>query len=256
MHNFNLYAKYYNLFYADKQYGHETDYIYKLIQNHLPHAEKILDLGCGTGGHALEYAKKGLNVVGMDRSKQMITLANSALQKNDKINQNIKFINDDARSFQLDDNFDVVTSLFHVMSYQVHNSDIINVLKTVKKHLKPGGIFIFDYWYGPAVLTHRPEKRQKKIMDDDTEIIRKAVPKIISEQNCVEVSYNIQIKELSSCSINEINELHKMRYFFLPELLNFFYQSGLKPLACYEWLTEKSPDFDSWYAVHILQKEG
>ena len=255
MDNFNLYAKYYNLFNVDKNYDLETNYVYSLIQTFRPHAEKVLDLGCGTGGHVLEYAKKGLNVVGMDRSKQMITLANKALQKSGKINRSIKYIEADAKNFQLDDNFDVVTSLFHVMSYQVHNSDILNVLNTVKTHLKPGGIFIFDYWYGPAVLTHRPEIRQKKIKDDNTEIIRNARPKIIPDQNCVEVNYNILIKDLSSHSTNEINELHKMRYFFIPELLNFFDQAEFKPLACHEWLTEKSPGFDSWYAVHILQKE-
>ena len=41
--------------------------------------------------------------------------------------------------------FDVVISLFHVMSYQVSNSDIMEAFATARRHLNPGGIFIFDF---------------------------------------------------------------------------------------------------------------
>ena len=42
-------------------------------------------------------------------------------------------------------------------------NSIKNTFKTVNKHLKNGGIFIFDFWYGPAVLRDLPTKRVKKV---------------------------------------------------------------------------------------------
>lgn len=55
-----------------------------------------------------------------------------------------------------------MTSLFHVLRYQITNNDVLDMLSTVKLHLKPGGLFILEFWYGPAVLMDRPEKRVKR----------------------------------------------------------------------------------------------
>lgn len=71
----------------------------------------------------------------------------------------MKFYRGNITEFRLNKKFDTVLALFHVMSYQVGNNDIINVLKNTSEHLERGGVFIFDCWYGQAVLTDRPSVR-------------------------------------------------------------------------------------------------
>ncbi|MCB0744230.1 MAG: class I SAM-dependent methyltransferase, partial [Ignavibacteriae bacterium] len=76
MNKFNLYAKYYDLLYNDKDYQGEVDYINKLIKtnsNQSSHA--ILDLGCGTGIHANLFTNLDYQVDGVDMSPQMIERA-------------------------------------------------------------------------------------------------------------------------------------------------------------------------------------
>ncbi|MGZ7180607.1 MAG: class I SAM-dependent DNA methyltransferase, partial [Halobacteriota archaeon] len=73
---FDRYAQYYDLFYRDKNYTDEVDYVDALIEKYaLGKPATILDLGCGTGGHAVLLAKKGYDVTGVDRSDAMLAIA-------------------------------------------------------------------------------------------------------------------------------------------------------------------------------------
>ncbi|WP_341999478.1 hypothetical protein [Chlorogloeopsis sp. ULAP02] len=63
---FGNYARYYDLLYRDKDYVGEALFIRRLIQNHAPEAQDILELGCGTGNHAVLLAKEGYKVHGVE----------------------------------------------------------------------------------------------------------------------------------------------------------------------------------------------
>lgn len=76
---FKKYAKYYDLFNKDKDYGKEADYVHALIQKYAPDAKAILDLGCGTGQHDFFLAEKGYSVIGVDMSEEMLSIANTQL---------------------------------------------------------------------------------------------------------------------------------------------------------------------------------
>lgn len=113
---FKDYAKYYNLLYSDKDYKKETDYIESLIRRYLPDNNNlVLDAGCGTGKHAILLAERGYHVTGIDRSEEMIGIAD------ENRNDNSDFHVMDITHFELDTRFDVVISLFHVASYQTSN---------------------------------------------------------------------------------------------------------------------------------------
>lgn len=212
MDNFKLYAEYYNLLYCDKDYKSEADYVEKLFLESKPDAKTILDLGCGSGKHGYEFYKKGYEVTGVDLSEMMLDLAKE-LPGN-----NIKFHLGDVRTVELNKKFDVVVSLFHVLSYQQSNDDVEKFFNTAKKHLAPDGIFICDFWYGPGVLNDKPVIRKKILENENIKIIRIAEPEIHFDKNIVDVNYTMLIKDKSTNVQTEINEQHKMRYFFLPEI--------------------------------------
>jgi SAM-dependent methyltransferase len=80
MSTFDLYAAYYDLLYRDKDYSEEVDYVNSLILAHRGVQElSILELGCGTGGHATYLAKSGQTVYGIDVSPQMVKKAKDNL---------------------------------------------------------------------------------------------------------------------------------------------------------------------------------
>ncbi len=72
---FGEYAPLYNLMYGEKGYGEEADFVLAQIRACKSPIADLLDLGCGTGTHALRFAQAGLNVLGVDLSADMLSLA-------------------------------------------------------------------------------------------------------------------------------------------------------------------------------------
>ena len=109
----------------------------------------MLDLGCGTGGHAVPLAERGYDVVGVDRSPDMLQ---RAMQRG----SSARFQLGEIGSLDLGETFDAVLLMFAVLGYQVGNADVQAALATARRHLHTTGLLFADLWYGPAVLAERP----------------------------------------------------------------------------------------------------
>jgi len=253
MNVFGDYSRYYDLLYKDKDYAAEANYIHGLIHQVAPQAKKILNLGCGTGTHDVLLSLQGYSVTGVDMSEEMLAIAKAKISASMELSASLQFHQGDIRNVCLGTSFDVVISLFHVMSYQTGNMDFMAALSTAKDHLSPKGIFIFDCWYGPAVLTDRPVVRVKRLEDDKTSIVRIAEPLLYPEKNLVDVSYTVFIKDKIGGSVHELKETHTMRYLFSPEVEMMLSNAGFKILTSEEWMTKKTLGFDTWGALFVCQ---
>ena len=245
-----LYTQYYDLLYSDKDYNREVEYVDKLIKENKENAKFILDMGCGTGKHAELFCEKGYIVHGIDISKDMLRIAESRRTKRD---DKLSFSHSNIQKLKLNKKFDVIISLFHVLSYQNNNDDLIKTFEVAKNHLNCGGIFIFDFWYGPAVLTDLPVIRVKRLENKNIKITRIAEPILHSQKNIVDVNYDLFLEDKRNKSISKMKELHKMRYFFDTELEFICEKIDFKIEKKYEWLSYKSPDFNSWNVVWIVK---
>jgi SAM-dependent methyltransferase len=152
----------------------------------------------------------------------------------------------DIRTIRLDQQFDAIVSLFHVFSYQTTNQDLQATFATVNAHLKPGGVLIFDCWYGPAVLSDRPTVRIKRLEDKEISITRIAEPVMHPNENLVNVNYQVFIKDKHNGAVEELQETHTMRYLFKPEVDLLFKASQLELIASHEWMTKSEPGFNTW----------
>lgn len=234
---FETYAKYYDLLYKDKDYNREANYILGLIKRFNPGTKTILELGCGTGKHAKLIGQNGYDIFGIDLSEEMLSKAK-------KIGVNCALA--DVRSFNAHKKFDTVLSLFHVASYQTTDKDVQDYFNTASIHLEKGGIFIFDLWYKPAVLTQIPEKRIKNLENEEFEIIRTCNPLHLPQKSIVEVNYDINIKDKINNKSDVIQEKHVMRYFSKEEIINFAQHSSFKIIHSEEWLTGETPSEKTW----------
>jgi predicted TPR repeat methyltransferase len=251
---FANYSNYYDLLYRDKDYASESAYVLGLIREHRSDAHYILDLGCGTGTHAHHLAEMGVSVHGVDRSETMLEQArNRCGTASSAVADKLAFSQGDAREVRLGKDFDAVVSLFHVLSYQVRNEDVLNTFATAKAHLRSGGVFVFDCWYGPGVLTDRPVVRVKRLEDDGISVTRVAEPTLHSGENVVDVDYTILVRDRTTCITEELRELHRMRYFFLPELRLLASCTGLEITRAYEWMKKSEPGLATWNACLVAR---
>ncbi|HSU39038.1 MAG TPA: class I SAM-dependent methyltransferase [Polyangiaceae bacterium] len=244
---FGNYSRYYDLLYRHKDYRGESAYIHSLIEKHRPGARTLLDLGCGTGRHASLLAERGYDVTGVDRSPDMLAEARARGASGGRT----EFVEGDLRSARLGREFDVVVSLFHVMSYQTTNADLAAAFATLRAHLAPGGLFIFDCWYGPAVLNLRPAVRVLRLEDDRTAVTRLAEPVLHPNANVVDVNYHVFVKDKQTSQVSELREKHSMRYLFAPEVEFLLASAGLTARGLEAFMAEGGPGLDTWTAVFL-----
>ena len=244
------YSRYYDLLYRDKDYAGEANYIAGLIRRYAPQAISVMEIGCGTGAHAAELAQRGFEVSGVDMSEGMLEAADhrrSSLAPD--IASKPSFAHGDARSVRLDRKFDVVISLFHVMSYQTSNADLGHAFTTAREHLKRGGVFIFDCWYGPAVLRQWPTVTEKNLSDESTDVHRKATPEIHVNGNIVDLNYTVLVKDKATGVAETLRETHRMRYLFAPEVELALETAGMKLIDSRAWMSDDPPSVGSWGAL-------
>jgi SAM-dependent methyltransferase len=249
---FGLYSRYYDLLYADKDYAAESDYLRRVLEQHAPGARRLLDLGCGTGSHALALAGLGFDIVGVDISEGMIARAQQRSAAADTGRMTFRL--GDVRTHREPGPFDAVLSLFHVMSYQTRNADLLAAFGTAATHLDPGGVFAFDFWYGPAVLAQLPQVRVKRLADSATKVLRIAEPILRDHENLVEVNYTVQVQDLANGVREEITEQHLMRYLFLPEIDLLLGAVGLQRIDAREWLTDAPLSSRGWGGFVVARK--
>ena len=241
-------GKYYDLFYKDKDYDSEAKSIHKkLIENHVK-GRNILELGCGTGKHAISFSELGYKILGIEQSQSMI---DSAIEV-----ENFRCIQGDIRKIKLKEKFDSVISLFHVISYQITNQSLLSVFKTANDYLNKNGIFLFDVWYNPAVLHQKPTVKIKKIKTDTNEITRIAEPELLVNSNQVNVKYTFYDFNYVANKVKISEEIHPMRYFTIPEIKFYAENSGFSVIEILELPSGAQPSIDTWGVYFILKKNG
>jgi SAM-dependent methyltransferase len=216
------YAGAYDVLYQDKDYVAECDLLERVFSDYSESpVHRVLDLGCGTGGHSAILAERGYSVVGVDRSADML---HQARQRG----TTARFVAGDITSVDLDEKFDVVVIMFAVLGYLTRNVDIHAALQGARRHLNPGGVLFADVWYGPAVLGQRPSERVKVThTPDGGQVIRVASSELDTRRDTCTVTYHLWRLE-SRRLVAEVREQHVMRYFFEPELESMLASAGFE----------------------------
>jgi SAM-dependent methyltransferase len=247
------YAGSYDHLYRDKDYVEECDLIDRLLRTYGDGSVRsLLDLGCGTGNHAIPLAERGYTVVGVDRSNAMLQSAEKKAASC-HIDGNTRFYEGDIRSFQVEDLFDASLMMFAVLGYQLENADVLAALRTARKHVRAGGLFIFDVWYGPAVLRQQPGDRVKSIPTEKGQILRLASGQLDAQRHLCKVSYHLWKLEGERLT-GETEETHLMRYFFPLELNLFLECCGFAPIRLGAFPEfDRDPDETTWNVCGVAQ---
>jgi SAM-dependent methyltransferase len=222
------YAHQYDALYGTKDYPGECDAIEELFRRYGDgRVHTLLDLGCGTGSHALAFARRGYAVTGADRSAAMLDIAR---EKAAAAAVAPEFVEGDIRTLRLGRTFDAAAMLFAVLGYQTSDDDVAAALHTVAAHLRPGGVFVCDLWYGPAVLAIGTSDRVRVVDEPAGQLHRAASGVIDRERHTCRVDFKTW-RTVGERITDESVEQHTMRYFFPAELEAFFAGAGLELCA-------------------------
>jgi SAM-dependent methyltransferase len=248
---FDRYATWYDAFNAGKDYASESQYLLNRVRTAVPSPQTWLDIGCGTGHHLALLQAAGISVVGVDASPSMIAQARVA-------HPSIEFHVGSAQAFDLGRNRDVVSMLFHVMSYQTSDDMIRGALERISAHLAPQGVLLFDFWHTDAVLRDPPGVRVRDAQVGGRRLVRIAHPTEDRKRHRIDIRYEFRWDSLEGPLVHE--ESHAMRHFTLQELNTFLAEAGLSVLACEAWMQDRALSQDDWYGLmwarRTLAEEG
>ena len=180
MQDYDRWARYYDQIYeGELDYDAECNFLKELFDKYgVPEGGKVLDLGCGTGGHAIRLAEMGYQVTGIDISQSMLDIA---VQKAGSLP--VEFLQQDMRDLVIPGQFDAVICMFGGFGHITELKDVKKTLAGISSVLLPGRPFIVDYWsIGGTRPGHTGWLRKKK---ENLEIIRLDKSSFDSETNLI-----------------------------------------------------------------------
>ena len=251
------YSMYYDLLYRDKDYAAEAVFVVQLIERHAPSAagpKSLLDLACGTGRHAVEFARRGFRVAGSDQSAGMLR---RAAENCARAGVQVDFY---PHSFQtadqIDRRFAVVTSMFSAVNYLTTYADLAQALRAVGRLLEPGGIFIFDFWNGNAVLDGYSPVRVKEIRDGERRLLRTSETALDPLRQTAHVHYHVVLSE-GSTIVADFEEDHHVRYYFPQEMVDFLQIHGFEVAQRCPFMQADAPITPlEWNVSYVARKSS
>jgi len=101
----------------------------------------VLDLCCGPGRHAVEFARRGFSVTGVDRSPFLLERAR---ERAAEAGVTVAWVLEDMRRFERASAFNLVCSLFTSFGYFEREEEDLEVLRHIHQSLKPGGVLVIE----------------------------------------------------------------------------------------------------------------
>jgi ubiquinone/menaquinone biosynthesis C-methylase UbiE len=244
------YSKIYDFLYTNKDYTKETNLIKKILKKYLPNSKSLLDLGCGTGLYSNLMTKLNFNVVGVDRSSNMLNIAKHNYKKNNKLS----FIKSSIENIKLNKKFDIISALFHILSYQKSEREIDKFFSKSYMHLNKNGILIFDFWYEDGVYSLQSPLRVREINNSNYKIVRITISKWYKKISQIFDIHNLIILNKKNKKISKFQETHKMRYFNMKSIKKKLIKHKFHFLESLDLQAGKSVSKNSWGALVVARK--
>ena len=249
------YAELYDIFYADKPYESEALFVHQCLKDYsVGTTWRLLELACGTGTHAIELERFGYKIVAIDYSQEMLAYARC---KAADAASSVDFRLQDMRALDIADRpFDAVICLFDSIGYVKTNEALMEVLQGVHHHLRPDGLFIFEFWHAAAMLRHYDPVRVRRWSTPEAEIIRISETELEYPTQLAKVTYTIYEFNDKGTYKNS-KETHVNRYFLVQEMAGWLSSCGFESL---KWFAGFAPDQNiteqTWHIVAIARKRG
>ena len=249
MDSYSGFAKVYDLFMDDIPYEEWAKYIIGLLRECGITDGLVLDLGCGTGSMTELLAAAGYDMIGIDRSEEMLA---EAVEKREQSGHDILYLCQDMREFELYGTVRAIVSVCDSMNYILDDRDFLGILSAAAhNYLDYGGLFIFDL---------NTEYKYRELLGEQTIAENRDEGSFIwenyydEEERINEYDLTLFVREEADL-YRKYEETHYQRAYALDQVRALVERSGLKLLHIYDAFTREPAREDSERVYVICQRE-
>lgn len=247
MASYNSFSRVYDLFMSDTPYDEWLKYIQEIWKRNGQSPKMVLDLGCGTGNMTQALSDMGFEMIGVDLSEEMLSVA-----RGKDTEGKILYLNQDMTEFELYGTVDSIICLCDSINYILEYEELVEVFKLVNNYLEPKGIFIFDI--------NTPYKFREILGDNSfsqtTEDAAYTWENFYSEEEKINEFYtNFFIKDENG-KYDRFEEYHYERAYETKEVLRAMEEAGLELVGVYDYLSFDKPREDSERIYFVAKENG
>ncbi len=136
-----LWREFYPVMFPESRFRHAAAQVDQILALAAFAGRDVLDLCCGPGRHAIQFARKGLRVTGVDRTPFLIE---EARRRAGEAGVTVEFVEQDMREFTRPASFDLAVSLYSSLGYFDDPGGDAVVLGQLYRNLRPGGVLVID----------------------------------------------------------------------------------------------------------------
>lgn len=252
-------AELYDLFYADKPYEREAAFVDERLRAHAAPgaapARRILELACGTGRHALLLEGLGYEVTAIDHSADMLAVARHRAAE---AGSRADFRLGDLRGLAVPGApFDAAVCLFDALGYVATNDALLAALRGVRRHLRPDGLFVFEFWHAAAMLrSYDPVRVRRFAPPGGGEVVRISETRLDVARQLGHVAYTV-IELRADGAWRKTEETQTNRYFLVQEMAGWLASGGFEPVSfCDGFRAAGAITSDTWHVVAVARAAG
>lgn len=247
MEAYSGFASVYDLFMEDIPYQDWCEYLCGLLKRAGIEEGLVLELGCGTGTLTELLAGRGYDMIGLDRSEEMLEIA---MRKKELSGVDILYLLQDMREFELYGTVRAVVSLCDSMNYLLEESELEQVFGLVNNYLDPGGLFIFDlktdYFYKNCT--------GDQIFGENRENNSFIWENYYYEEECVNEYALTIFSKVENGLYQKSEETHYQRAYPLETVKGLLEKAGMEFVTAYDSFTDQAPKDDS-SRIYVIAKE-
>lgn len=249
MEAYTGFAEVYDLFMDNIPYEEWGEYLKELLREYGVEEGLVLDLGCGTGTMTEILAEAGYDMIGIDRSEEMLE---EAMEKRIRSGHEILYLCQDMREFELYGTVRAIVSICDSMNYVLREEELLGILTSAaRNYLDYGGLFIFDL---------NTEYKYRELLGEQTIAENREEGSFIwenyydEETGLNEYGLTLFIKEEGDL-YRKYEEEHYQRAYSLDTIKELVERSGLRLLHIYDAFTHEPASETSERVYVICQRE-
>lgn len=250
MDAYTSFASVYDTFMDNIPYEEWAEYLFKLLKEYHIDDGLVLDLGCGTGNMTELLSKAGFDMIGVDNAEEMLEIA---MEKSEKSGQDILYLLQDMREFELYGTVKAVVSICDSINYITEEEDLLEVFRLVNNYLDPKGVFIFDF---NTIYKYREILGDQTIAEDREDCSFIWDNYYYEEEQINEYELSLFIREKDSDLYRKYQETHFQKAYDLETIKQLVEQSGLEYITAYDGFTKNEPSCTSERIYVIARERG